>query len=283
MKVSRFVLSVAAALAAVTSFAWIDTGHMVVAAIAERNLTPRAKAKIAELIPVGSDAKTNTFITASCHSDDFKNDKDRAWHYINIHFRKDGAKVTNSHSDENVVWAIRTQSDVLASTRSSKEERAQALRYLIHFVGDVHQPLHASALDSDSFPNGDRGGNDYKVGPIEGWGDRPITNLHILWDFGCGEFLPIKRPLDENSKKKIDDLAKTIVSQYPRSRFKNLGDKDPAKWADESFEIAKAFSYTTPEGKRPTPEYLARARSICRERAAIAGYRLADLLNRILG
>lgn len=265
------------------SSAWIDTGHMVVAAIAEKHLTPRARARAAELARIGTDAKTNTFVTCGVWADDFKTDRDRAWHYINLFFRRDGKPTSLKPEEENVVWAIRRFTKALENPKSSQAERAEALRFLVHFVGDVHQPLHAVSEVSNARPDGDRGGNSFTIGPVTGWSERPLENLHVLWDFGCGAFLPVRRPLDARGKEKIDRLASEIIRDFPRGKLPSLSERDPMKWALESREIAKREVYRLREG-RPVPEaYLKSGRETCRRQAAYAGYRLADLLNRLLG
>ncbi len=159
MRNLRAVLLLTLIALAGSASAWIDTGHMVVASIAYRNLTPKVRQRAEELLKFVADEKSNTFITASCWADDHKNNADREWHYIDLHFRADGTPTANRKPPtENVVWAIEKFSRVLADKRAKPEERGIALRYLLHFVGDIHQPLHCVARDTDLFPNGDRGG-----------------------------------------------------------------------------------------------------------------------------
>ncbi len=264
-----------------TAWAWIDTGHMVVAAIAESKLTPAATKALERLVKIGTDVKTNTFVTVSCYPDDFKNDEDRAWHYINYHFRSDGKETSNKPEDKNVVWAIEKFTAVLENAKAPDNEKAQAIRYLVHFVGDIHQPMHAIARDTDAFPAGDRGGNDFKIKPIEGWGDRPVGNLHALWDFGCGEFKPIPRPLSPEGLDKIKSIAKSITDEYPEDKLGELGSSKPGDWVNESCALAKTQAYALGENSTPSEDYLKRGRETCRRRAALAGYRLASVLNRV--
>lgn len=270
------------ALSAV-SYAWIDTGHMVVARIAETRLKPNVKARIAELLKIGADAKTSTMVTMSCYADDYKTQQDGAWHYINYHFRKDGKPVGNTPLQENVVWAIRKGRDALKNKAASQEEQVKAIRYLTHFVGDLHQPMHTVALDSDSYPEGDRGGNLFQIQPIQGWGQRPVANLHALWDFGCGEFQPTDRPLSKDGAAKIDGIAKRIMKQFPEKSFPNLAQDDPERWAKDGFQIATSVCYTLKPGQAVDQAYLSKGRRLAQQRAALAGYRLARLLNDLLG
>ncbi|HRI45164.1 MAG TPA: S1/P1 nuclease [Fimbriimonadaceae bacterium] len=279
----RAFLTFSAVLIAAAGHGWIETGHMVVAAIAEKGLNARAKARVSELVKIGTDDRTNTFVTCGVWADDVKSSKDRDWHYINIFFRRDGKPADMEPPEENVVWAIRRFTKVLGDAKASRDDRAEALRYLVHFVGDVHQPLHAVSEVSTAWPSGDRGGNDFNIGPVSGWSERPLTNLHALWDFGCGAFLPVRRPLNAKGKDRIDQLATEIMKEVPRAKLSGLAERDPMKWARESHELAKREAYSLQRG-RPVPEtYLSKGRATCRRQAALAGHRLADLLNRVLG
>lgn len=261
------------------SWAWIDTGHMVVAAIAESRLTPAAKKKIEQLVKIGTDAKTDNFLTVSCYADDYKSDADRNWHFINLHFRSDGQPSQNKPEEQNVLWAIDKFTRVLEDPKASDDDKAQALRYIVHFVGDVHQPLHVVARDTDAFPKGDRGGNDFAITPIETWGDRPIKNLHALWDYGCGLFRPTMRPLSEGDAAKIRDLAASIEKEFPYDQLAELNAKLPKDWANESEVLAKIVVYNLPEKGVPSKDYLDKGQAVAKRRIALAGYRLADLLN----
>jgi len=264
---------------AVSALAWNDMGHMTVAAIAESQLNKSVRDKIAALVRVGATDKTNTFVTAGCYPDDFKSDTDRHWHFTNLHFRMDGLPTANKPLEENVVWAIKRFKGVLKNRSATPVARADALRYLIHFIGDVHQPLHNVARDSRRFPTGDRGGNDFAIPPIVGWGDRPIQNLHILWDFGCGEFRSIDRPLRSGELRSLRSLAERIQKEHPRYRLKAVSQRDPSNWSTDAAAIARRFVYLLPEKKVPSAAYLNQGRAIARKQVALAGYRLADLLN----
>ncbi len=126
------------------------------------------------------------------------------------------------------------------------------------------------------------GGNDFHIEPIRNWGDRPIRNLHALWDFGCGEFLPLVRPLSSNSNATIETLAVSIMREYPRKSLVQISRAQAILWANEGSFYAKKVVYNLRENTKPTDEYLRKGRALCRQRAAYAGYRLADLLNRVL-
>lgn len=268
-------------LCAGATHAWIDTGHMVVAAIAESKLTPRAKSMATDLLKVGGTPRTSTFVTAACWADDTKTRDNGPWHYINQHFRDDNRPTANQPLPENVVWAIERFRAVLADARQPAQARADALRYLLHFVGDIHQPLHTVARDTEEHPEGDRGGNLFPVQRPPGWTEEP-RQLHLLWDFGCGAFMPVGRPLDTEGQRTIRDQAAAIIREFPPSKFAELRQMDPMQWAREGLTLAKGYVYTMRPGDVPSQQYLEQGARLCRKRAALAGYRLAALLNAVL-
>lgn len=272
---------------ATAAFAWVDTGHMVVAAIAEGRLKPEVLKICQDLLKNGPTERTQGFIQGACWADDAKNGTTGPWHYIDLPFRTDGKPTQTKPSELNIVWAIKHYSEMLVEKSKTPAERAEALRYLIHFVGDIHQPLHATSRESDEHPEGDRGGNDFKIvgGDAFSSMERPPRNLHQVWDLGGGLFQPVTRPLDPEAKGRILIQAQNIASRNPMTKFvQQLKDKSPMDWAKESLELAKTVVYRGIEpGDEPTVGYVAICKTVCAQRAALAGYRLADLLNRLLG
>ena len=266
---------------AVPSFAWIDTGHMVIAQIAQTRLQLSVSQECDRLLAIGCDEKTNTFVMCACWADDHKTKENGPWHYTNVHFRTDGKPTTMKPEAENVVWAIEKFSKLVADRKAPDAERADALRFLIHFVGDVHQPMHNTARDTDTFPTGDRGGNDFPLIGPPNLKPEP-RNLHFLWDIGCGLFPSVKRPLSTDGSNQIKMIANRITSNFPVGSLAGVGDKNPAVWSAEGVLIAKEVCYNLEPGSVPTDRYLQKGMQISAERAALAGYRLASLLNRIL-
>jgi hypothetical protein len=264
--------------------AWTDTGHMLVAAIAEDNLKPDVKKEVSLLFVGDMDAKTNNFITAACWADDTKSEKKTgAWHYINLHFRTDGKSTSNKPEAENAVWAINQLSKVLADGNETKAKRLEALKYIIHFVGDLHQPLHCVARDTDADPKGDRGGNAFKITPPDGMQPSP-NNLHFLWDLGGGLFPRIARPMFSSSTiATFVDLKTRITMQNPMKSFPQVSVLDPMTWANEGLELAKSTVYKLDENTVPSSEYFKTCQKVSAQQVALGGYRLAALLNKLLG
>ncbi len=199
---TKFLTSLCALLCLQLSVrAWNAEGHMVVAQIAYNHLNPVAKAKCNALIAVNlgtyySDRSTN-FVTAASWADDSKVHWTPAiWHYIDLPFSLDGYPTSGVTVDPfDVVKAINLCITNLQSSANTQSNQAVFLRYLLHFVGDIQQPLHCSTAVSSVRHGGDAGGNTFYI-TTDDW-----SNLHSLWDEGGG-FLtdPITRPLTIPSK-----------------------------------------------------------------------------------
>jgi hypothetical protein len=280
----RLALIIAAATAASTALAWSDSGHGAIAKIAYRHLTPTAKRQFDEMLKVGVAERYHNGPMAAVWADEVRGDRAETgpWHYINIHFRTDGKPVTMKPLDENVAWAIDVFNKVLADKRADREKRAEAFRWILHFVGDAHQPLHNVARDTDKSPEGDRGGNDFAIVPGNGlpsWN----TNLHRVWDSGCGAFELPMRGGNPGFEEECAKLADRIEAKFPLATLKEeVKDLNPMSWVQDGFKIAKEFAYTAPEGGTPNEAYVRTGQEICMKRAALAGYRLAAILNEAL-
>lgn len=264
------------------ALAWNDFGHMVVADIADRVLTANARTQVQALLKVGGTERTRDMLTAACWADDTRNRENGPWHYINHHFRTDGKPTNLGPAEENVVWAIRRFSASLRNRATPEAERADALRYLLHYVGDIHNPLHCVARDTDAFPQGDRGGNDFRILPYPGLRPEP-RNLHFLWDMGAGEFPDIQRPLTKSGRDQIAEAAELALKLNPEGQILNLlRVTDPDAWAKEGLQLAKTVVYKLEENAVPPKAYIERVRQQTRRQVALAGYRLGYLLNRLL-
>src|SRR5438105_5067321 len=148
--------------------AWNAEGHMLVAQIAYNHLDTAVRARCDALIAVpltyGSSAN-NTFVTAACWADDYKSSLGTAiWHYIDLPFSLDGTSTAGvGTASFDVVQAINQCMFTLGSSTAAQTNQATSLRYLMHFVGDIQQPLHCSTAVSASHPGGDAGGNSFSL------------------------------------------------------------------------------------------------------------------------
>jgi hypothetical protein len=158
-------------------------------------------------------------------------------------------------------------------------EKSMMARYLIHVLGDIHQPLHATSLfDDNKFKNGDQGGNLFLIKFQEG-----IDNLHKLFDSGAGVFKDtLKRPLNKADQDYLDNTAREIMAEFNPKDLPELKNTDFSDWAQESHDISQHFVYPgiTYEGT-PSQEYLDTAFKIIKRRIALGGYRLAQIFKAV--
>ncbi|HEX8550299.1 MAG TPA: S1/P1 nuclease [Abditibacteriaceae bacterium] len=266
--------------------AWWDEGHMAVAQIAYTRLTPVAKARADALVPMGATEKNNTFVSAACWADDLKDEGVyfyNDWHYADTPLI-DGVQPPRNMRDGRLLWALE-QCVALLKPRFSRDgkplppapdaEKARALRFVLHLVGDIHQPLHAASRFSPETPRGDRGGNEYKILEPERTG---AHDLHALWDGAGGMF---RGRIDRRNLAPLETIVFSIENRFPVETVPEWKNADFAAWQRESFDLAKTVVYQTPLHEKPSEKYVAQVQSVSARRIAVAGYRLADLLNRI--
>lgn len=284
--------------------AWDEIGHEVIARIAWEQMTPRARAAAIALLshaPEDSDLldlyplrgtaaerERTLFVEASTWSDIVR-DRDfpeRAtkyhrgnWHYVNFFFEdtpqgpRDRTDITGD--SVHVVNRLAMLEQAIQDLRRPSAQRAIDLAWVLHLVGDLHQPLHTTARVTDTEPRGDQGGNLFRLK-----GER--SNLHSYWDSSISREFP-RRP-GEAEHEYVARIARTLTERHPRSEF--AGALNPGSyeaWAREGFATAKRQVYATPPGEQPSPEYARAAYATAERVAALAGYRLAELLNRVLG
>lgn len=254
---------------------------MVVAQIAYNHLSSAVKAKcdalIAVSLPNGSSAN-NTFVTSACWADDYKSQLGTGiWHYIDLPFSLDASPTNGvSPADFDVVQAIELCVTNLQDSNATPTDQAISLRYLLHFVGDIHQPLHCSTAVFAGKLGGDAGGNGFGLSGGD-W-----SNLHSLWDSGGG-FLTdsITRPLSVSDQTTLNSKVAAIEADYPYTP--NLGMIfDPMTWAEAGLGLAESVSYTgIARNSTPSTTYLNTAQATTEQLMAQGGHQLADLLTTI--
>ncbi|MCA1594546.1 MAG: S1/P1 nuclease [Acidobacteria bacterium] len=287
-----------------SAMAWHDNGHMIVAQIAYLRLTPDAKARVDKLLvtPQGKTPlihlcagyytpetceKTYDPVTIAVWMDDFRGDSltepYAPWHYINFNPFFDGIPVRAGvgPEPENVLARINWAVNTLRKGTGRDKSDAEVLGFLFHLAGDVHQPLHTSTRYTAAHPDGDAGGNLF---PIQMPPDAHIKNLHAFWDAAGGLFgyASPHRPLDAAGQARIRQLAKEVMKANPAETFSELKDLDPHTWVTESNMLARQFVYAgIKEGETPSQAYTEQAQKISSRRIALAGYRLAAVLNMV--
>jgi len=251
------VAVVAIALLAVPrgAAAWGANGHRVIARIAEHYVAPETARAIGDLIGPESLVRVSTW------ADEIKSDPqwDRAspWHYVNV--PPGGSLDTTERSERgDLLEAMERFSAVLRDRQADPEERAIALRFLVHLVGDAHQPLHSGYAE-------DRGGNDVLVT----WFGDP-TNLHTVWD----------TKLIEHQQLSFSEMAELIDHPTPE-QIADWQDSTFRDWFDESRALLDDVYDLG--NRRLSWNYAYRETPIVERRLVQGGVRLAGLLDRLLG
>lgn len=290
-------------LVAPSCWAWNNFGHEVIAASAYAQLTPAAKTRVATLLKLnpnytdwiaGIDPAQQdevAFIKAATwpdyikHAPGYANDGEeptdpnaaqnvgysdklmhRYWHYYDTPFSPDGTaliqpKIPNAQTQ---IHAFRAS---LAAPNATDDLKSYDLVWLLHLVGDVHQPLHATSRFTHDDTNGDRGGNDVKLCTASACN----SELHAYWDDVLG------------TSSKITSVEK-YAGQLPTPTAHQASISDESTWIDESFKAAKKTVYADPVGNSIGPftltaDYKTKAKTLARKRAALAAARLANVIN----
>ena len=264
---------------------------MMVAQIAFSRLNPRAKAQVKALLalpinPAAVSAKSTDFVNAAHWADDLRAfqefDSFKELHFIDTPFSTDGTPLP-ALPTPNVVTALEENVNIL-KTSTDQNARAQALRLIIHFVGDIHQPLHCATRVDSANPEGDRGGNLVSLMVPGKNGKLKKTNLHSFWDGGIGTFPPAGPNFRPPPLSKIPAAAAKAMAGNPATA-PGVKQNDPfnfSAWADESSKLADDVAYKgMKNGTKPSATYKTKALKVANQRVAWGGYRLAALLNAI--
>jgi hypothetical protein len=231
------------------ALSWGAEGHQVIAKLSESQLTPKARSEINRLLSLEPES---TMASISTWADEHRSPATAPWHYVNFP-RGDCTYIPERDCPDGkcVVGAINRQVEILGSN-AADDKKLLALKYVIHFVGDVHQPLHAGYGD-------DRGGNSYQLQAF-----MRGSNLHAVWDNG------LIRNLNQGADSLAARLTKATASG---ATF------DAIQAAEESCRIvAKPTFYP---GRLVDAPYVEEYTPVMEQRLTVAGARLAVLLNRI--
>ena len=265
------------------AFGWAALGHRMVGELAQRHLDPTAQAEVERLL---AGEPNPTLAGVAMWADDQRNsDPERfkttsRWHYINAQGGGCGFDEARDCPDGNcVVGAIETQRAILADRSQPLEARREALKYIVHFVGDSHQPMHAGNRT-------DSGGNRFQVSlrtPMQPeeyarkyYVDGVMgTNLHSIWDY----YVLGSRGLKLGAySDRLDALP------WPAYPAPSAYDVMPLAWAKESCRLIDARGLYPPEDNHAMDHaYLDAMRPLAEQRVRQAAWRLAQLLNQTIG
>lgn len=252
----RRLLPICILLLPLAARAWGPTGHRTVALIAERHLSPKARKAVQRILGPDRMAIVSTWMDEVRSDPAF--DHTRDWHWVTI---PDGGTYAQAEKNPNgdAVEAIGRMQALLRSDTVPLERQRLYLCMLIHFVGDLHQPLHVGRGD-------DRGGNDVKVR----WMGRE-SNLHRVWD---SEMIDLEGLSYTELAESLDHPTAEQRARWPQGTV--------ASWAEENRALRPRI-YDVPHGGELGYAYKYRNWPVVQEQLLKGGIRLAALLNEIYG
>lgn len=268
----RVVLTVLLYMNAAQLFSWNALGHRLVAQIASDALKPSVRKRIGHLNQLlNSQGHRLSFVNAAPWLD-YIHDR-RIWgmnvsqmHYIDIPFSFDNTPLPLIR-EPNALTAIAEATIILHNPNVSDFDKGLSVRILTHVIADLHQPLHAAEQYSHQHPDGDRGGNFFRLGS-----NRVARNLHAYWDRGGGWLLIKGRVTNQTVRL----MAHQLEKQWP-CQLESI-QNDSNAWSQESFQLAVKKAYSMKPDSVPLTTYQSMVQIISQERIALAGCRLAHYL-----
>lgn len=294
------------ALIAIPARAWNSNGHEAVAYIAWKNMTPGQRAGCTEILkghphyvdvlaaniqPNDPDRDMHVFMVAATWPDIIRDkhgpeysEHHPTWHYYDAPITPDGKNIPmpkieqTTAQPDNAIEALNMEMFILRDKKTPPAKRARALCWVLHIVGDLHQPLHCVSLFDADFPNGDKGGNSIRLK------NRDVAfNLHGLWDGILGR------------NGSFDDVAQAsdkFISQSATAVAEKAKDLDPMHWVIEGRDLSVKVVYAGLEldtkgelltnvdrtNVNPDDNYLRKAKDTAAQQVVLAGERLAAVL-----
>ena len=252
----RLSLLAVSLLLSVSALAWGQKGHDVVAYIAECHLTPQAASRVTAALGGHSLVYYANWMDNASHTDEYR--YTLPWHYANIDEGYTFATMPRNPEGD-IVSALEMIIGSLERGGLSAEQEELYLRMLIHFMGDLHCPMHAGRKS-------DRGGNDLPL-----WYFSKSTNLHTIWD----------TDLVESAHRWSYTEWQREIDRVSASEQGSIVCGTPVDWLQETASVCAGIYADTPQGFRVSYDYIAKYTPVIEHQFLRAGLRLAALLNRI--
>ncbi len=235
---------------------WGQTGHRVVGAIAEKHLDKSTREKLNEILNHQSLAMVSTFPDEIKFDDQYE--KYRTWHYLNMPLDAN-YETSEKNPKGDLYTGITFCKKVIIDKNSSKEDKAFYLKFLIHLIGDLHQPMHLGLLE-------DRGGNDIDVK----WFNRD-TNMHKVWD----------SQIIDGYNMSFSELANN-ASYLSDKEIKAIQKGNVLDWIEETHQLTVEVYNDVKPNDNLKSEYSFKYLDVARLQMQKAGIRLAKVLNELL-
>lgn len=299
----KAILAAISLLLPLQSLAWNKGGHQTTASIAYQELAKSNPAVIAKVESIMQAHPTPTqfadrtdeglFMEMAIWPDQVRPPSGFAkefhhdtWHWINVVYTPEDSKFSKPEevTKDRIFDAFAKNAAIVTSASSTDAEKAVALCWIFHLVGDVHQPLHTTALFNEEFPEGDKGGNSTMIRAKEG---ARTINLHYFWDGAI---------LGSSDPKAARNAASKLRAAYPKASmkdrpyvdagtFENWGRQESAPLAvSVGYDGGKLLKSLKEDGAyQLSAEYIANAKATADRQGALAGYRIAEVLVKLLG
>jgi len=255
----KYLLQILIIICPLFLISWGPTGHRAVAQLAENHLTPATKLAIQKILG------RETLADVSNYADEIRSDPQykytASWHYVNVpagYSFEQFANAVKTMREDNVYKAVLTCERDLKDADKSKTQKANALKFLVHFVGDLHQPMHVSHAE-------DKGGNTIGV-TFNGAND----NLHGLWDSGLIDHQGL------TYKQMALNYDKATPEEIKKWQSDNL-----MIWLWESYQVSTILYKEAAENPAFDEEYYKTHLPVLQSRIEKAGVRLAGVLNSV--
>ena len=293
--------------------AWDEVGHKITAYIAWQRMTPAVRDKVIKtLLEAPEDSQLSAYFMAYGSRSEqarrqeyfmlvatwadiirdrnfetrYKKYHHSNWHYSDTFWKSTSGKIEVLPTPENDNGKAMERLEEFTKNiqgNASDEQKALAIAWIIHLIGDLHQPLHASARVTETEPKGDQGGNLFLLTP-KGTPRDKQENLHWFWDSIVIRNLPNTK--DECEADYIDPIARQIMKRFPFAKEQaKLNPGNFEEWKSESLKLSQTEVFS-PDLKRfemPSLAYKRKALKIAEERLALAGYRIGELFNSVFG
>lgn len=305
-------------LFAVTGFGWDDVGHKITAYIAWQRMTPQTRERVIEILrqapedstlatfyrPYGVESeetrRVDYFMLVATWADivrDFGSDprfrnevRSRKYHKSNWHYDDTFWKQVAGKAEELsgfqeggiAVSKLDEFDKLIRSSSAPDRDKAIAIAWIMHLVGDLHQPLHTSARVTDEEPKGDQGGNLFLLTPKGTPRDKQV-NLHWFWDSIVGRNVKYKGECEHDF---IERTAQKFMKKHPFAPVQSkLNFTDFAALQKESFGLATTSVFTADliRFAEPSEKYKKKAFAVAEKQLAMAGYRMGELFNAVFG
>ena len=308
------ILAVFLAFLSINTQAWDDVGHKITAYIAWQRMAPAVRENVVRILRAApEDSQLGALYTVYAATPESQRQReffmvtatwadivrDRAfetryrkyhkgnWHYDDTFWRQNGTKAEPlsgfSEGGQGVQRLVEFDKTI-RSTSASDREKAIAIAWIMHIVGDLHQPLHTSARVTDSEPKGDQGGNLFQLTP-EGTKREDQLNLHWYWDSIVVRAAPPKAG-EFAERDYLEPTAQRMMKKYPYASLQaGLKVGDFAALQQESFahNPTVVFSSDLVRFQMPSAKYKKAAHALAERQLVLAGYRLGELFNSVFG